>query len=408
MTISRSLITESLRSAVKSLTAKKMRSALSMLGIIVGIITISGLLTLSFGVRDSVTDSINGLGANLITVLPGNVEDQGFSAQFGASTLTERDVETIRQRMPEARNVAVMMFVNGAVRTANQELPGAFILAASPGVEHAFNFDIASGRLIGENDDRTRANVVVIGNQAAIDLFGETRSPLGKSLSIRGQSFQVIGVLDEIDSGASFGGPDMNSMVIVPLRTGWELTDIRQIHRIVMQAPDADSIESFKGRVQDLISENHGGEEDFSVLSQEDLVGMINEILDMLTAFVGAIAGISLLVGGIGIMNIMLVTVSERTREIGIRKAIGATRTAIMAQFLIESIILTGAAGVIAITFFSLAIAAAGPHSPIPLSFDGRVVGLAILFSAVVGVVFGIIPAHQASKKDPLVALRSE
>ena len=379
-----------------------------MLGIIVGIITISGLLTLSFGVRDSITNSINDLGANLITVLPGNVEDQGFSAQFGASTLTEHDVDAIKKNAPEAQNVSVMMFVNGAVRSGNVELPSAFILAASPGVEHAFNFEVSSGRLVSENDNQSKARVAVIGAGAATDLFGESREPIGKDLTIRSQTFRIIGVLEDIDSGASFGGPDMNDMVILPLQTGWNLTNVRQIHLITMQAPDADSVGALKARVQDIITENHNGEQDFSVLTQEDLVGMIDEILDMMTAFVGAIASLSLLVGGIGIMNIMLVTVSERTREIGIRKALGATRTAIMTQFLIESIILTGLAGLIAVALFGLTIAAVGPFSPIPLSFDGRVIGLAILFSAVIGVVFGIIPAHQASKKDPLVALRSE
>jgi len=378
-----------------------------MLGIIVGIITIAGLLTLSFGVRDSITESINGLGANLITVLPGNIEEGGFGAQFGASTLTERDVQAVRDRVPQVHNLSVMMFVNGTIAANGNELAGGIILGATAGVEYAFNLSLDDGRLIQNRDDADRTRVAVIGATTAEELFG-MRNPVGQDITVRSQPFKIIGVLEEIDAGASFGGPDMNRMVILPLATAWELTNTHQIDRIIMQAPDPETIDTFKAEVEEAILEGHNGEDDFSVLTQDDLAGMVGEILNMITAFIGAIAGISLFVGGIGIMNIMLVTVSERTREIGIRKAIGATRIAILTQFLIESIILTGIAGGTAILFFSAVVALVAPHSPIPLSVDPQVVILALLFSGGVGIVFGLIPAWQASKKEPLEALRSE
>ncbi len=404
----RTFIMDSIRSAALSLWAKKTRSVLSILGIVIGILTVSSLLTIAFNVRDQVEKSISGLGANLVLVLPGNVGGGGgFSAQLGASTLTERDVAAIRSRVPEARQLSMSMLLAGTVTAGDKSVRSSVIFGASPGFEKAFSFKIARGRFPDQEDENQRARVAVLGDTAARELFGDD-SVVGKDVVIRGERFTVIGTLEQVSSAGNLGGPDFNSIILLPLETAWQMTNTRQIFRIAMQAPTPEDVVPLKNRVRDVLLAQHGGEEDFSVLTQDDLISLAGDILDLLTSMIGAIAGISLVVGGIGIMNIMLVTVSERTKEIGIRKAVGATRGAILGQFLVESVILTFAGGVTAVLLFVGLVKAIASHIPIPLNVNPWVLGAALAFSAVVGIVFGVIPAWQASRKDPIVALRSE
>ncbi len=398
---------DAISSAASSLWAKKMRSLLSILGIVIGILTVSSLLTIAFGVRDQVSSYISDLGANLITVLPGDIDQGGFSSQLGASTLTEQDVESIRVRVTNAQNLNAAMVVSGTVKQGDVSLPSAFIFAASPGIDKTFNLKLETGRFLTPEEESSHARRVVVGAKAAQTLFPGSDA-LGKSLSIRSESYEVVGVMHEVSNASSFGGPDVNSMIIMPLSTGWEVTGTKQIFRISMQAPTPEDIDFMKKNVEAVILANHRGEKDFSVLSQDDLQKFSGDILNLITAMISALAGISLVVGGIGIMNIMLVTVSERTREIGIRKAIGATRLTIILQFLIESIMLTLLAGVIAVGMFSAIIVALKPRIAIPISLDPKVIGLALIFAIVSGVIFGIIPAIQASRKDPIDALRFE
>jgi putative ABC transport system permease protein len=402
------IFSDSITSAGKSLWAKKLRSFLSILGIVIGIFTISSLLTIAFSVRTEIQKSIGDLGANLVFVLPGKVDEGGgFGAQLGASTLTERDVDAIRASVPDAQNLSTAMLVNGTVKAGDKRLTSAMIFAASPGADKALNVKIQTGRLTDAGDEASHAKNIVLGDHAAKDLFG-TSEALGKTVDIRGLAFQVVGVLQEASANGSFGGPDMNGIVMMPLQTGWEITNTKQIFRIFMQAPSADRVVGVKDTVKAAILATHGGEEDFTVFTQDDLLGMVNQILNLITAMVGAITGISLVVGGIGIMNIMLVTVSERTKEIGIRKAVGATRTAILLQFLVESMMLTFVAGVVAVAMFTALVAVISNNTSLPVTLDFRVIGIALAFSGVVGIIFGIIPALQASRKDPIVALRSE
>src|SRR3989344_5025089 len=244
---------DSLNAAWSSLKAKKIRSALSILGIISGILTVASLLTIAFGVRDEIDSQIGGLGANLLVVLPGDVEQGGdFSSQLGASTLTEADVEAIRRNVPEVLNLNAAMLVAGAVKSGENNLPSAFIFAGSPGVDKTFNLKLARGRMTDVNDESRKARVVVLGAGAAEKLF-EQREPLGQFLEIRGDRYEVVGVLANVESATSFGGPDMNAMVLMPLSTGWEVTATRQIFRISMQAPFPDQVEPMKRRVHEVL-----------------------------------------------------------------------------------------------------------------------------------------------------------
>lgn len=416
------LFRESIFIALSALRARKLRSALSILGIVVGILTVASLLSIALGVKKEITRSIEGLGSNLVIVLPGKVNDGGspnFFAQLGASTLTEDDFHAIQGQAPEAQNLAMAMLLAGAVEADGAQLDSpvtlgspvklgsAFILAASPGFERMFRYEIDKGRLLSPQDEERRARVAVLGKTAASTLF-EEENALRRTVKMRGESYEVVGVLAEIPSGFSLGGPDFNSIVLIPLQTGWEVTGTQQIFRIGMQAPDAEQTPVLREKVRQILLVQHGGEEDFSVFTQGDILGIVGTILNMLTAMLGAISAISLLVGGIGIMNIMLVSVSERTREIGIRKAVGATRFAILLQFLVESVMLTVFGGIIAVVIFGIGVWLAQSKSSLPISFDPFVLLLAVGFSAVVGILFGIVPAIRASRKHPVEALRYE
>jgi putative ABC transport system permease protein len=400
-------IKDIIKTAFTSLFTRKLRTFLSVLGIVIGILTVSVLLTVALGVRKEVTSSIDTLGASFLAVVPGNLSGGNISAAVGASTLTEEDFNSIKSDFPELQNLAMASIITGNIKSGAKEISSGLILGGSPGIANDFNFKLASGRLADQNDENSKAAVAVLGDKVKQDLFGDA-NPLGQTITIRNKNFTVVGTLEKVAGGSNLGGPDFNSVVLMPLQTGWDLSKSKQIFRIVMQVPDVAQIPDYKTKIEQVILQNHGGEKDFSVFSQDDILGVVNNILNLVTAMLSAIAAISLIVAGIGIMNTMLVTVHERTREIGIRKAVGASREDILFQFLVESVMLTLLGGIIAVVIFSIILGIAGTRSPIPLSFDWRVMGGAILFSAIVGVIFGVFPAYQASRKDPIVALRYE
>ena len=400
---------DTIRTALASLRAKKLRSVLSMLGIVIGILNIATLLSVATGVRAEVVGSIEGLGTNLVAVVPGKFAQGGsFNpvSQIGASTLTQTDVETIRRNVPDAENVSMMMLVGGTAKVGEAVHASEFIMAGTPELAATLNMEIASGRFLGQMDEEGRARVAIVGASAAEGFFG-TGDALGEHVSLRGEEFEIVGIL-EAKPSLSTVGPDMNAIVLIPMETGWQITETRQIFRILMQAPDAEGTADMRERVRLALTEAHAGDEDFTVLTQDDLTELVGNVLDVLTVMLAAISAIALLVGGISIMNIMLVSGSERTREIGIRKAVGATRFAIMLQFLVESVLLTALGGFVAVGMFAAGVRIAAPRVPFPLTLDLSVLFLAFGFSALVGGLFGILPAIRASRRDTIEALRYE
>lgn len=396
--------------AFASLFAKKSRSFLSMLGIIIGILTVSSLLSVGFGVKAEVEKQIGDLGTNLIVVISGKQSGSGgvnVTASLGQGTLTEADFLAIKKEVEKVDNLSIMNLISGTIKRDSTLLDSAVILGGSPGVDKAFNLKLEKGRFLNQDDEDSNNKVALIGSSVAEKLF-PNENPIGQTLTTRSTSFEIVGLLKKRDTASNLGGPDFNSLVMMPVHTSWDLTGTKQIFRITMQTQDSADIPGVKKEVKTAVLATHKGEEDFSVLTQDDLLATVNGILNIVTAMLGAISAISLLVGGIGIMNIMLVSVSERTREIGIRKAVGATRGAILLQFLIESIILTTFAGLIAVGIFAALVSSIPKDSPIPIRLDLNILLLALSFSAIVGIIFGVIPAIGASRKNPIDALRYE
>jgi len=400
---------ESLKIAFKSLGANKLRSFLTILSVILGVFTISSLISISLGVKKEVTSQINDLGTNVLVVVPGQVRTSGggvnFTSNFGASTLTVDDYNAVVKNTPNIENSSMSMFLSGTVKS-QQISQSPLIFASTPQIIRTLNNEIEIGRFITDEDLEAKRRVVVLGSNVVEKLFPTyTNNP---TVEIRGETFQVIGSLKQKPIASSFLGFDLNDLVIMPITTGWDISKTQQVFRIMMQVKDQQDVVATKDNVKSIILQNHKGEEDFSVLTQEDLLGTINSILNILTAMLGAISAISLVIGGIGIANIMLVSVTERTKEIGIRKSVGATNKHIWFQFLIEAIVLSVVGGIIGLIVSIAALFLITQKVQLPTSFPPIVIVLALVFSTIIGLISGLIPAIRASRLHPIQALRSE
>lgn len=404
------LLLESSKIAFKALFSNKLRSSLTILGVVISVITIAGLLAIALGVRKEISKQIEDLGSNLIAVVPGQITSGGGfnpASAVGASTLTQEDFKSIEEELPTVQNPSMLMPVTGAVRTDKKISKASLIFAVTEKSLPILNIEMKTGRFLSQHDLKTNSRVVVLGSTTSEKLF-PNQNPINKTVNIRGEEFKVIGLLRKKPTAELIFSLDFNDSVAMPITTGWEITGVKQIFRIMMQAPDSDSVTEVQEKVKSILLKNHGGEEDFSVLTQDDILGIIGNILNILTTMLAAIAAISLVVGGIGIMNIMLVSVTERTKEIGIRKAVGATNGHILAQFLIESVVLSLFGGVLGVLIAGIGTLLAAKYSPLPVSLSPIIVVLSLGFSALVGIIFGVAPAMSAARKDPIQALRSE
>jgi putative ABC transport system permease protein len=415
---------ESLLAAWDSLTANKMRAGLTMLGVIIGVAAVIALLSIGQGVQTSITGSIAGAGSNLLFVAPGAFQFGGIQSPGGsAASLTYADALAIadQRNVPDAVRVAPEFGMNTQVIFGSANI-NAKVNGVTPAYQQSFGLAVTRGRFINESDVTGRTMVVVLGSQAARDLFGGF-DPLGQKIkvSIPGVgggrvSLTVVGVLAP-KGGSRMSNPD--DAILPPITTAQtKIFDGRNalgetiVTAVNVEAAAEDRVDVVAAQINTLLLRRHGfdpGEEgDFSVVTQADLLTSIQQITNILVVFLGSIAAISLLVGGIGIMNIMLVSVTERTREIGLRKAVGARRSDILIQFLLEAILLSivgGAIGIATGVGIAKLVDAAGVTKAL---VSPQAILLAVTFSVAVGVFFGIYPANRAAALNPIEALRHE
>ncbi len=391
-----------------ALSANKARSGLTILGIVIGISSVIAMVSIGEGAKTSIQSSIQGLGSNLLTVLPGVVQPGRGIVSAGrgsAEVLTETDVDRVREIngvsfvSPEVSRR--FQIVGSTGNNTNTTVTGAL-----PNYATVRNLEVENGSFVTAAGERSMGRQAVLGATVAKDLFPD-RDPIGERVRISGTNFTVVGVLKS-KGGIGFSGPD--DMVFVPLSTMQKiLAGTDYYSQIAISVEDETLMSTVKDEVTiALIEEHRVDEADFSVISQEDILGTLTSVIDTFTLFLAAIAAISLVVGGIGIMNMMLTTVTERTREIGLRKAIGAKRHDINMQFLVEAVALTCVGGVIGISLGWLIAFAVTATGLLQTTVTLSSVLLAFGVSAVIGIVFGYYPARRASRLNPIDALRYE
>jgi putative ABC transport system permease protein len=392
-------IAEAWRVALDSLRANRLRSILTMLGVVIGVGAVVALVSIGTGTKQLIERQVEGLGSNLLIVVPGRLE---AGAAPTASPLTLDDVDAVTRVVGDRSRVAVTISSGETVRAGDKSAFASMqgVLETTPSV---FVRSLDRGSYLTRTDVTTARRVAVLGSGIADQLFPDT-DPIGHQITIGGVRFRVIGTFTPL--GQSLG-VDRDSEVHIPVTAAQRLLGTSRIDGLAIRAPDRDTIDQLGASVVATLVKRHP-DTDFSAVTQEQILGVLGQILGVLTGVLAAIAGISLLVGGVGVSNIMLVSVRERTKEIGLRKAVGARPRDIGVQFLLEAVLLTTIGGVIGMALGITVAIVVDRLTPVPAAVTWWALALAFGVSAAVGILFGVVPAQRAGRLDPVVALRTE
>jgi putative ABC transport system permease protein len=392
-------LTESFRVAFDALRANRLRSLLTMLGVVIGVAAVVVLVAIGGGAKELVTSEVEGLGSNIVFVVPGKFQ-LGTTPALSKLQLSDADYLNRVLGRPDAVAVALTSAENLRAGTATYY---ATVQGATANVIDVFDRPVAEGRYVSKADIATARRVIVLGPDAASALFPGA-DPIGRQVSMGGVEFRVVGVFKA--KGGAFGvSPDTE--VHIPVTAAQRLFGMSTISGFATKADTPGDVDATGQKLVDALKRKYPGD-DFTAVSQTEILGTIGRILSLLTLVLAAIAGISLLVGGVGVSNIMLVSVRERTKEIGLRKALGARQRDILAQFLLEAVMLTSIGGLIGIGLGIGASYTLSAFTPVPAVLAWWSIVLAFGVSAAVGVFFGVMPARRAGKLDPVVALRTE
>ena len=402
-----------LRVALKALGRNKMRTSLTMLGMIIGVSAVITMVALGRGATEQIENQVQSAGTNMITVRAGNFRRGGISMGMGGSPrLKSSDVDAIREQVPGAQYLAAGVNTRDQVIAGNQNWS-----ARIQGTDVEFPlirfWEIKYGQFFTETHVRSAAKVAVLGAVVRDNLFGEGADPVGTRVRIRSQSFQVIGVMEAKGSGQF--GEDQDDSIFIPYTTvnkklrGRDGTNISEI---TISAASADEVERVTEEISAVLRAEHelipGADDDFMVRTQQDMADMRSSMTQTMTGLLASIAGVSLIVGGIGIMNIMLVSVTERTREIGLRMAVGAKGRDVLMQFLVEAMVLSLVGGMIGVALGFGVSEGLTRFMQWPTSVPANAVAVAVGFAAATGIFFGFYPARKAAQLDPIESLRFE
>lgn len=408
-----------LKTAVVALRTNMGRSLLTILGIVIGIVAIVLVIAMGQAAQNLILSEVQSIGGNTIILRPGRQPEgpADVADTILADSIREREVEALKrpENVPNLASVEPAVLVSGAVTYQDEVFRPIALGWTADGLTDIFELFPEEGTFFTDDDIRQRSKVIVLGHRAKTELFGESDA-LGEFVKLREQNFRVVGVLPKAGQVAVF---NVDDLVLLPYSTAQkDLLGISHFHELILQAEDGADIDQVAEDVRVTLRDLHGitdpSKDDFFVLTQENIADQIETVTQVLTIFLVSIASIALVVGGVGIMNIMLVSVTERTREVGLRKAVGATRKDILQQFLLEAVLLTGVGGLIGTTLalllsFLVAFIARQQFNiawPFTLPIGGIVLGVGV--STLIGLIFGLYPARKAAKKSPIEALRYE
>ncbi|MBI4835180.1 MAG: ABC transporter permease [Planctomycetes bacterium] len=401
-----------LKVALRALIRNKVRSILTMLGIIIGIAAVIAVVAVGQGATVMIEEQISSMGDNILMIFPGSASSGGF--HFGAgtrSTLTAQDADAIMNECPYVKAVSPMVRAGGQAIYQDKNW-GVSVSGVSPSYLEVRNWQVKEGAFFTDSDVKAASKVCVVGATVAKELFN-TESPVGKTIRIRNMPFRIIGLMEK--KGSAAFGQDQDDVIIAPwssVSRFLQRGSFNSVNQLLVSATSIKTIEPAKADITSILRQRHklgeGTDDDFSIVDTAEITEAITSTSTLMTLLLAVIASISLIVGGIGIMNIMLVSVTERTREIGLRMAVGARSKDILLQFLVEAMVLAGIGGIFGIILGGTAAQIIANSNGWPVLVSAQSAVLAFVFSAAVGIFFGFFPAWRASRLNPIEALRYE